>query len=29
VQWLLEPEKIDMADLFRLMVDMLRADAQR
>lgn len=25
VQWLLEPEKIDMADLFRLMVDMLRA----
>jgi AcrR family transcriptional regulator len=29
VQWLLEPEKIDMADLFRLMVNMLRADAQR
>ena len=25
VQWLLEPEKIDMSGLFRLMMDMLRA----
>jgi AcrR family transcriptional regulator len=25
VQWLMEPEKIDMADLFRVMMDMLRA----
>jgi AcrR family transcriptional regulator len=25
VQWLMEPEKIDMAELFRVMMDMLRA----
>jgi AcrR family transcriptional regulator len=25
VQWLLEPEKIDMSDLFRVMMDMLKA----
>ena len=24
IQWLMEPEKIDMADLFRVMMDMLR-----
>lgn len=26
VQWLLEPEKIDMAALFRMMVDVIKAD---
>ena len=28
VQWLLEPEKIDMAELFRVMMDMLQAEAE-
>ena len=28
VQWLLEPEKINMSESFRVMMDMLRVDAK-